>query len=93
MVSAALNAGESAMTTAEGCAEETIRRLRLDPDYAADGFVLPLSGGECVIDTAAYGETRVIDILASMDNYYKRLRVTVTISGSNATVTGWEETN
>lgn len=93
MMSAGMNSGEAAMTIAGGCAEETLRRLQLDPGYAADDFILPLGGGECVTDTTAYGESRVIEVLGIIGDHYKRLRVTAMIGGGGVAIEAWEETN
>ena len=83
-------AGE-ALAIAEGCIEETFRRFQLDENYSAENMTLALGNGECVIDTSADGNERIITVAGSVGEYYRRVRVDISIENGIITVNDWQE--
>ncbi len=93
MVSAEMNKGQEAMSIAGGCAEETLRRIQLDPGYTANDYVLTLGNEECTISASINSGQHIIDVLGRVDDYYQRLRVRATIDGAEVVIGDWEETD
>ncbi len=83
--------GERALAIAEGCAEETLRRLQIDSSYTASDLSLPLGEGSCIINTISQGNSRTITIIGNIDEYYKKIEVTATINNNLISVNRWEE--
>ncbi len=84
--------GQEAMHLAEGCAEEIIRRYQLDADYTASDYNLTMGNGGCVINTSANDDERIITATGQVDNYYKAIRVNITVaSGTPININSWEE--
>ena len=84
--------GQEAMHLAEGCAEETIRRYQLNSDYTASDYNLTIGNGGCVVNTRADNDERVITVVGQVDNYYKTIKVNITVaSGTLISINSWEE--
>lgn len=81
--------GEEALYIADGCAEESLRRLKLDDSYA--GGTLSFGGGACIIDIVADGDDRTITITGTVDDYNKKIEVDLIIIDSQITINSWEE--
>lgn len=83
----------AAFAAADGCVEETLRRIRLDPLYGvgAGTQVLTLSDGSCTVDVAATGDDRTVVVVSTVDAYHAKLEVALTLTGTVVTVTSWEE--
>jgi hypothetical protein len=85
--------GEEAFAMADGCMEETLRRLRLDISYA--GETITTSNGSCIIAVTTLGADRTITVTANTpDNHYKKIEANVTLSGATLpviAVNSWEE--
>lgn len=72
--------GTSALTMADGCIEESLRRLRLDTSYT--GGFQTLTDSSCIITVTEGGLTRTIVTTASTtDAFYAKVEATVTLSG------------
>lgn len=86
--------GAEAFSIADGCMEETLRRMRLDSGYGvgAGTIMLTLTNGTCDIDvTDNGGGSRTIVITGTTDIYNKKISSDVTITGVNVAVDSWEE--
>ena len=81
------------LALAEGCAEETLRRLQLDAGYSASGLELTYGQGYCIINTEANGAQRVITITSQVGDYYKKLEVEAVIGANQIVVNNWHETS
>lgn len=85
--------GSETLAIAEGCADEAMRRLRLDASYA--GSTLNLGSGSCTIGVVSSGDDRTITVDADIGSkYYKSVEVGLTLSGDQTdiiTVTSWQE--
>lgn len=75
--------------SSETCAEEAIMRLQRDNSYA--GGSLTVGDVSCTISVSGSGGTRTIDVVATEQNYTRRLSVGLSISGSTSTITSWTE--
>ncbi len=83
--------GEETLIMAEGCAEETLRRFRLDSNYVANDFSLPVGNGQCTINTTANGDQRTITVLGNVADYYKKIQVDMTINNEQIIIDNWQE--
>ena len=86
--------GLEALSIAEGCAEETLHRIRLDNNYGvgAGTINLSLGGGSCIINvTDLGGSQRQIDVTGTVSAYNKVIRLQITITVGVITVDSWEE--
>jgi hypothetical protein len=82
--------GEEALSIADGCMDEAMRRLRLDTSYS--GANLSQSNGACIISVVPSGSERTITVTASTtDSYYKKIEVNLTLAGNVITLNTWEE--
>jgi hypothetical protein len=87
--------GDEASAIADGCMDESFRRLRLNIGYL--GETVMTSNGSCIISVVASGGNRTITVTASTtDNHYKKIEANVTLSADVLpviTVNSWEEKN
>jgi len=86
--------GGEAFAIADGCVEEGLRRLRLDPTYTGDS--LNLGNGSCIMSISTSGSDRIITATSTLDVYHKKVQVNLTLSGTNLdiiTVNSWAESN
>jgi hypothetical protein len=81
--------GGEAFAIADGCMEESMRRLKVDPGYS--GETLNLGNGSCTISIVPSGSDRTITVTGSVDNYNKKIEVNITLSGQDIIVNSWEE--
>jgi hypothetical protein len=82
--------GMEALSIADSCVEEGLRRLRLDPDYS--GGHLIVGDGSCIIQVVNQGGgDRSFLIEAVLDNYYQNLEVEVTLANSSTTINSWNQ--
>jgi hypothetical protein len=84
-------AGE-VLALAEGCAEETVRRIELDPAYGASGEEFFIGEGVCAVTAASTGENKwTIESTGRLYDFYKKIRINLSIESGLTSVTGWEE--
>ena len=88
--------GGEALSLADGCAEETLRRIKIDNTYGASEGEQSLSIGDnsCIITVEQNGNNRIIYATSTVDNFYKVVRVNLTLSGDNTdiiTINSWQE--
>ena len=88
--------GSEAMSAADGCVEEALRRLRLDPAYT--GGSVPFSGGAppctVTITDLGAGQRRIIgtgSIASGQYNKIIQMEVTIISPGNRITVNSWQE--
>lgn len=81
--------GSRAFSLADGCAEEAMRRLRLDTNYT--GGTLSLGGGSCIISVIPSGVSRTINISATEGEYNQSLEIIISLSGNIITINSWQE--
>lgn len=85
--------GSQAFAIADGCVEETFRRIRLDQNYGVGSSTINLSlpQGSCTIDITAGGAVRTITVVGTLDQHHKKVEAVVTLSGSSITLDSWGE--
>lgn len=84
----------AAFAVADGCMEETLRRIRLDTNYGigVGDINLSVPGGSCIITvTDTGGGTRDIVVVGISGDYHKRIQVTLTLTGNVITIDSWQE--
>jgi hypothetical protein len=85
--------GAEAFAIADGCTEESLRKLRLNSVYT--GGYLTTVNGSCIINIVTSGSDRTITVTASTtDNYYKTIETNITLSADVipiVTLNSWEE--
>lgn len=81
------------MVMAEGCAEDILQRIKLNPFLLLNNYELPIGGSSCIINLTADGNNRTITVNARNGNFYKTLEVKLTLSGNLITINNWEEKN
>lgn len=81
--------GSRVFSLADGCAEEAMRRVRLNINYA--GGTLNLRGGSCIISVTPSGADRTINISATEGEYYQSLEIIISLSGNIITINSWQE--
>jgi hypothetical protein len=86
--------GTEALTIADGCAEETLRRIRRDISYGVGrgNINLTVNNGTCTITVADIGGGgRNITVIGTSGEYNKKIEVEITLSGNVITIDSWEE--
>ena len=86
--------GSEAFSMADGCMEETLRRIQLDTNYGIGAGTINLSvdSGSCVIGVVDLGgnQRRVI-VSGTISDYTKQIETELTLNGNIITVTNWIE--
>jgi len=85
--------GGEAFSIADGCIDESFRRLRLNDSNS--GGSLSLGDGSCIIGVSGTGSTRIIIATSTLDNYHKKIKTSITFSGNanEITIDSWQESN
>ncbi len=60
---------------ADSCLEDVLHRIQYDNFYTANGEILNLNNGSCIIDITANNSNRLVNIKAHKNNYYKNINV------------------
>ncbi|EKE06610.1 MAG: hypothetical protein ACD_18C00314G0013 [uncultured bacterium] len=81
--------GGESYSVADGCLEESLRKLRLDTSYT--GEALNLSTGSCIIAVSSNGNDRVLNIVGTVGDYTQTLQVSVTLDGNVITLNSRSE--
>ncbi|MCX6796528.1 MAG: hypothetical protein NTW06_03460 [Candidatus Falkowbacteria bacterium] len=84
--------GEETFALADGCMEETLRRIKINPGYYSGN--LDLGKGKCIIKVSdGVANQKIISLTASstVNNCNKRITATSTISNNEVIVTAWSE--
>lgn len=81
-----------AFALSDGCMEETLERLRLDDTYGVGTTtVLSFANGSCTINVASSGSNTIVFVVGTVDNHYRKIRATTTISSGVVTLDSWNE--
>ncbi len=85
--------GAEALALADGCMEETFRRIRLYPSYGVGSgtITLSLASGSCTIDVSGVNPARTVVVTGIVGEYQKKLEANLTLSGSTITLVSWKE--
>lgn len=81
--------GNEALAVADACAEEAIRRLRIESGYTGGTF--NIGSGSCILTVSNVSTTYTITSVGTVGDYTKTVQVVITLNGSSTTVDSWEE--
>jgi len=81
--------GEEAFALADGCIEETLRRLKLESGYL--GGSLDLGKGSCIIGVSGDAINKTINATSTVENCNKKIESTISISSGATIVNTWRE--
>ncbi len=86
--------GGEAFAVADGCVEETLRRIWLDNNYGigAGAINLSVSNGSCIINVEDFGSNqRRITATGTVSNYNKKIEAEIDFSGNVMNINSWIE--
>ena len=73
----------------DSCLEEVLYQIKLDSNY--NGSSLVFNEGSCIINIIPSGNDRTITVTGTVENYNKKIEVTLTLSGEQIIINSWEE--
>ncbi len=83
--------GSQALTNAEACVEESLRRIRIDTNYFATAKLMDVGSGQCVFSISGSGGTRRIVSEGSVSIYRKKVEVDLSLNDREISIDNWEE--
>lgn len=86
--------GAEAFSIADGCVEETFRRIYLDNTYGIDMGDIPLtvSNGSCIIQISDLGgNSRRVVVTGTAGEYNKKIQSDITVDGITININTWGE--
>ncbi len=81
--------GEESFAVTDGCIEETLHRLKLDPGYSSGSLVL--GNGSCIIGVTTGATSTNIYATSTVGNCNKRIQANITIGNGSTTINSWQE--
>jgi len=88
--------GLEALSVADGCVDEVLRRFRLNANYgiSAGTLVYTLNYGTCSVDVVDLGGgQRRATVTGTTAQYNKKIEVVVQTSATDVTIVSWTEKN
>lgn len=83
--------GGRAVSLADGCVEEALRHLRVNPIYLGNPS-LSIFDGSCIIEVTDLGASeRQVTVTAAAGDFTKRVGVKVILGGRALSVSHWQE--
>lgn len=76
---------------AEGCIEETLRRVQLDFDYAATNYTLANGEDYCIMNITSNGTEKTIIAKAVHGNYNKSIETVINTANSEIDLISWKQ--
>jgi hypothetical protein len=85
--------GQSALHIADGCVEEVLERIRKNLAFGigVGEFTLLLSDASCTINIVKNGNGRTVTVLASVEDFYKKIKVEISVVSGNVALLSWRE--
>lgn len=85
--------GGEAFAVADGCMEETLRRVRIDTNHGVGNGTTThtTSNGSCTINVSADGSARTIVITGTHGAYHATMQGELSLTGNVISITSWEE--
>lgn len=90
-ISAITNKGNDLLAFTEGCVEDALRRIQIDPSYTTSSSTLSIIGESCIISIENSSGQKIITATGNFADYYKKVKVIASVSGGNITIDSWEE--
>lgn len=75
----------------EGCIEESLRRLQIDHDYVITDLALVYDEGSCLMTVGGSGVERVITVVGTIGDYYKKITTNVTMNDDEIIINKWSQ--
>jgi len=92
--------GNEALTLADGCLDETMRRIRLNTNYGLAGEIdLSIASNSCTINVSLDpnfpGDVnrRLIVAVGKISDFYKGVSANLSLNGNVITLVSWQEVN
>lgn len=85
--------GRKALSYAESCIDEGLRRIMIDPDFYADSQPIVIGDGQCLLTVSGSGNSRTIIGAGSADVYQKKIEADLSFSGQEININNWQEKN
>lgn len=79
----------ASLAGADACVDEALLRLTWDSGYT--GGTLAVGSATCQIGVQGSGSTRTVQATSTVAAFVRKIRVDLTLNGSRATLTGWQE--
>jgi len=86
--------GQQAFYLADGCLENALERLKIDPTY--NGESLSAAGGSCIITIVKDGlpaGQMFVAASGTIGDWTKKIQAKIIIAGDNITIDSWQEVN
>ena len=83
--------GQSVLSFADGCVEETIRQFQLDENYSVVDKNFSLGDFYCIINTSLSGDEKIITVAGNSGDYYKSVEARILINEGIVTINNWKE--
>ena len=80
---------EETLVLTDGCVEEALLQIKRNTSYIGESLVL--SNGSCIISVVSSGSDRIITVVGTVENYNKKIEVTLTLSGNQIIINSWKE--
>lgn len=74
---------------AEGCVEESMRRIQLNHDYLESGADLMIDGGVCHIVVSGDSGNKVLAVTGTVGDYNKKIITRVVINNDEINLSDW----
>ena len=85
------NGASETLFIADGCIEESLRRLRINESWSASGLILNIGAGSCEVNTEELVGRKKITAVSTLNNYHKKVAVEVTTADGEVNVLSWKE--
>ena len=79
---------QAAQILADGCADDALRRLRIDSGYS--GGTLAFEEGSCILTVSSTGSMHEISVTSSIDIYGATTYVALSLTSTTITISSWE---
>lgn len=90
-MSFAAQKGFQTSALADGCVEESLRRLQINSDWS--GGTLSLGDGSCIIAVVSEDAIRIIQVKATVGNFHKSKLIKILLTNQVVEVLAWQEIN
>lgn len=90
-ISRILYKGNNLLAFSDGCAEEALRQIQINPSYTTSSLSLSIAEESCIINIGDILGKKVITVVSNSDNYYKKIKMTVSVVSGEISIDSWEE--
>jgi hypothetical protein len=84
--------GKMALDIANSCSNETLQRIKAEPDYTIASTSLPVGEGSCIISIVELSPNQKKILIQGIYNeYYKHIAIELKIINGNINIYDWNE--